>query len=33
MIAAIPKFFSVCTNLNNLLTCWFVTIQSAPLHA
>src|SRR5210317_1673698 len=30
LIAAIPKFFSVCTNLNNLLTCWSVTIQIAP---
>ena len=29
-IAATPKFFSVCINLNNLLTCWSVTIQITP---
>jgi hypothetical protein len=33
LAAAIPKLFSVCTNLNNLLTCWSVTIHTAPFHA
>ena len=25
-----PEIFFVCTNLNNLLTCWSITIQIAP---